>query len=194
VGESCYFCDEQECLEEHHIVPKRFGGADTEDNLVKVCPTCHSKLKSLYDKRFYKRLGSLGGGLKDYGVFECVECGWKFIAEVKGEFPSCPKCMTEDDEFMRVERVSHKFAEFGEVGDLEDCSPSRDFFVWYVNSDNLPKLLTTNSYEQRIDAQEKAWELGLNENVESSGFVAVVSLDEVDDEKFIADQIFEGSI
>lgn len=55
----CYFCDNQdtELLETHHIVPRRFGGSNTADNLVDVCPTCHRKLERLYDNRFYHELG-----------------------------------------------------------------------------------------------------------------------------------------
>lgn len=54
---SCYFCSETECLEEHHVVPRRYDGSDEDENLVKVCPTCHRKLESLYDKSFYERIG-----------------------------------------------------------------------------------------------------------------------------------------
>jgi len=53
----CYFCGEEHRVETHHIVPKRFDGSDEEENLVDVCPTCHSKLENLYDKRFYDELG-----------------------------------------------------------------------------------------------------------------------------------------
>lgn len=49
----CYFCDESEALDRHHIVPRRHGGSDDEENLVTVCPTCHRKLETLYDSRFY---------------------------------------------------------------------------------------------------------------------------------------------
>ncbi len=52
----CYFCDENGITESHHIVPRRFGGSDSEENLVDVCPTCHSKLESLYNKRFYQEI------------------------------------------------------------------------------------------------------------------------------------------
>jgi len=54
---SCYFCGEPSQLEQHHIVPRRFDGSDDDENLVRVCPTCHEKLESLYDKRFYDALG-----------------------------------------------------------------------------------------------------------------------------------------
>jgi len=56
---TCYFCndDREELLETHHIVPRRFGGSDADENLVDVCPACHRALESLYDKRFYDALG-----------------------------------------------------------------------------------------------------------------------------------------
>lgn len=55
--DSCYFCTETERLERHHIVPRRYDGSDNDENLVEVCPNCHSKLEYLYGKRFYTRLG-----------------------------------------------------------------------------------------------------------------------------------------
>jgi len=56
---TCYFClsEERHILEEHHIVPRRFDGSDDDENLVRVCPTCHEKLERLYDDRFYDELG-----------------------------------------------------------------------------------------------------------------------------------------
>jgi len=56
---TCYFClsEERQILEEHHIVPRRFDGSDDDENLVRVCPTCHQKLERLYDSRFYDGLG-----------------------------------------------------------------------------------------------------------------------------------------
>jgi len=52
----CHFCDETEALDRHHIVPQRHGGSDDEENLVTVCPNCHRKLETLYDKRFYNEV------------------------------------------------------------------------------------------------------------------------------------------
>jgi len=56
---TCYFrlSEERQILEEHHIVPRRFDGSDDDENLVRVCPTCHQKLERLYDDRFYDELG-----------------------------------------------------------------------------------------------------------------------------------------
>jgi len=55
--DSCHFCGETEVLQEHHIVPQRFDGSDESVNLVTLCPTCHRKIESMYDKRFYDELG-----------------------------------------------------------------------------------------------------------------------------------------
>ena len=52
--ERCYFCPEDRNLDEHHIVPQRFGGSDSAVNVVTVCERCHDKLERLYDKRFYQ--------------------------------------------------------------------------------------------------------------------------------------------
>lgn len=54
----CYFCGGgQGVLETHHIVPRRLGGTDADDNLVDLCPTCHQRLERLYDDEFYRKLG-----------------------------------------------------------------------------------------------------------------------------------------
>lgn len=57
--DDCYICGEgnEDILETHHIVPRRFGGGDESENLVDLCPTCHRALEKLYDKRFYDELG-----------------------------------------------------------------------------------------------------------------------------------------
>jgi hypothetical protein len=54
---SCHFCARRREIEAHHIVPQRFNGRDTRENLVGVCERCHKKLERLYDKRFYEQLG-----------------------------------------------------------------------------------------------------------------------------------------
>lgn len=56
-AEQCYFCPARHNLQTHHIVPQRKNGSDTQENLVIVCQNCHKKLETLYDKRFYERLG-----------------------------------------------------------------------------------------------------------------------------------------
>lgn len=57
--ETCYICGSanSDVLETHHIVPRRFGGGDSAENLVDLCPSCHATLEKLYNKRFYDELG-----------------------------------------------------------------------------------------------------------------------------------------
>lgn len=49
--QKCYFCDEHRVLEQHHIVPRRFGGSNKKSNLVTLCPNCHTKIEQVYDKK-----------------------------------------------------------------------------------------------------------------------------------------------
>lgn len=55
----CYICGNKnrDVLEQHHIVPRRFGGGDEDENLVQLCSNCHTSVERLYDKRFYDELG-----------------------------------------------------------------------------------------------------------------------------------------
>jgi hypothetical protein len=53
----CYFCSSSEDIEEHHIVPQRFQGSDSEANTVDVCHDCHWKLERLYNKDFWEAIG-----------------------------------------------------------------------------------------------------------------------------------------
>lgn len=56
MDDKCLFCNETQVLHTHHIVPRRHEGSDKEENLVTVCPNCHSKLENLYDDRFYSKI------------------------------------------------------------------------------------------------------------------------------------------
>jgi hypothetical protein len=55
--EDCYFCPTRHDLEEHHVIPQRFGGPDAPENIVTVCGRCHKKLERLYDAAFYEWFG-----------------------------------------------------------------------------------------------------------------------------------------
>jgi hypothetical protein len=44
-------------MEEHHILPKRFGGGDHKENLVTLCASCHRAVESIYDKDFWTSVG-----------------------------------------------------------------------------------------------------------------------------------------
>jgi len=64
--DSCYFCRETECLQEHHLVPRRMGGTDEEENLLTLCPTCHRKVENKYSERFYEQIFSFFGFKEKY--------------------------------------------------------------------------------------------------------------------------------
>lgn len=53
----CYFCGSGPPLHEHHVIPQRFDGPDTKDNIVELCGSCHKKIERLYDKSFYEWFG-----------------------------------------------------------------------------------------------------------------------------------------
>lgn len=55
----CFVCgdDNTNALQTHHIVPRRHGGTDKDENLVKLCANCHQAVERLYNKRFYRKLG-----------------------------------------------------------------------------------------------------------------------------------------
>lgn len=55
--DNCFFCRAFGSIEEHHIIPQRFGGPDEEWNIVGLCGSCHDKLERLYDSTFYEHFG-----------------------------------------------------------------------------------------------------------------------------------------
>lgn len=57
----CYICGHgnEQALEQHHLIPRRYGGSDTAENLVHLCGSCHNAIESLYDDSFYHRLSIL---------------------------------------------------------------------------------------------------------------------------------------
>jgi len=48
-GCRCVFCGSTENLSKHHIIHKRFGGSNDEENIVIICETCHILLHKLTD-------------------------------------------------------------------------------------------------------------------------------------------------
>lgn len=58
---TCYICDHdnEDVLQRHHVVPLRYGGPDTADNTVLVCPTCHTALERIYDNRFWETVARI---------------------------------------------------------------------------------------------------------------------------------------
>jgi len=59
--ENCMFCGEGGNIERHHIIPKRYGGSDSDGNLIPVCQSCHQTLESVYDDDFFVSLNTAKG-------------------------------------------------------------------------------------------------------------------------------------
>lgn len=55
--DKCYFCGSGPPLEEHHVIPQRFDGPDSKENIVELCHLCHTRLEQLYDRSFYEWFG-----------------------------------------------------------------------------------------------------------------------------------------
>lgn len=56
----CYICGDirDHMRQEHHVVPRRLNGADSEENVVLLCAGCHYAIEKLYDHSFYERLSA----------------------------------------------------------------------------------------------------------------------------------------
>lgn len=51
----CGICgeDNPKVIEKHHKFPRRFGGPDTDDNIIKLCANCHRCIENEYDNEFW---------------------------------------------------------------------------------------------------------------------------------------------
>lgn len=59
MSEQCFICgeDNPNVLQDHHILPRRHGGGDSDENLVTLCANCHAAVEQIYDDEFYERAG-----------------------------------------------------------------------------------------------------------------------------------------
>lgn len=55
----CFICgeDNPSVLQQHHAVPRRYGGEDTEANLYWLCANCHQAVEKIYNDKFYQKIG-----------------------------------------------------------------------------------------------------------------------------------------
>jgi len=97
-------------MEEHHILPRRYGGTDDEGNLVTLCASCHRAVESIYDEEFWQAAGIKESALLDTVaefVDDCVavdpDYGPVPKKEVYGEYQKwCKRTNT-------VMETQHKF-------------------------------------------------------------------------------------
>jgi len=129
--ESCYFCNEDnvDMLEEHHVVPRRFGGSDDDENLVTVCASCHNGLESLYDSRFYDELDVEKQSSKQEGLKSFDE-KHPFIWAVRSY------CDENSVDYSRRMYSSDVYAKDCSVGfivndrELLLCEPCKSIYEW----------------------------------------------------------------
>jgi len=51
----CRFCEFDDNLHTHHVIPRKAGGSDSLENLITVCASCHKTIESTQGKAL-KRL------------------------------------------------------------------------------------------------------------------------------------------
>ena len=56
--DECFICGDRNStvLQNHHLIPRRYGGSDDDENVVTLCASCHAAIEQLYDRRFFRRL------------------------------------------------------------------------------------------------------------------------------------------
>ena len=160
----CYFCDETEVLERHHVVPRRHGGSDREENLVTLCPTCHRKIEKLYNKRFYTALG----------VGQEAPGGLAFVRELMEiEFPYSPQDVYDQHRMDLYFILSH----FGVDADRYICDGCGRPTIYLDTGDGVARCAKCNSPTDG-DAdytQEQAIELFGEDGVETEATVHLTS-------------------
>jgi hypothetical protein len=136
MAERCYICGEENpnVLEEHHLVPSRFGGSDRDENVATLCRNCHYCVERLYDEQFWTRLADVlrdGDGLDTLGG---------------REFSRPPGALAWDDDGDLVVRDRDKFETYLRVIELRS-----DGLTWREITEKTGVASSTghNIYERR---------------------------------------------
>jgi len=124
----CFICgdDRSHLLETHHIVPRRFDGDDSAENLVQLCPGCHSAVEKMYNSRFYRNLGVKGAEANPKEAITVVE---ETLSEYYGEGEVSVSHITDKLLDRLVERCGvdgfcvacHGWTEDEDAGKCEHC-------------------------------------------------------------------------
>jgi len=88
---TCFICGESRpnSIEQHHIVPRRFGGSDDGENLVGLCASCHAAVEKLYDGRFYDQLGVESGTSGTCELDGCTASAARTLDDHSGSLQVC---------------------------------------------------------------------------------------------------------
>lgn len=93
-GDLCHICGERNknVFEEHHLVPRRHGGSNSDENIVTLCANCHRALESIYDDAFWERAAAAiranrdGPYVSNFTESEiCNECLRRYNARIEND-------------------------------------------------------------------------------------------------------------
>lgn len=183
--ENCHFCGAEEPIERHHIVPRRLGGSDKDNNLLSVCSNCHSKLEKIYNNNFYAKIGvNTSTDRSQLALYECSHCSNKFIGKLS-IIPNCPRC-NFNDQVNYISRVTETFTVLNIPGVWKDLEFSQRFIIWfkYSSRDEIytyPKGSNSRSFRNKVDAYEQLGKIIEKDIVEDAGITYVESVSEIDE-------------
>lgn len=121
----CYICgeDNPNVLQTHHILPRRYGGTDDGENLVRLCANCHQAVESIYDEEFFDRLIS---EVTDWPLSgETVESAVSAFAE--------EKLKTTREGHLQIEDKSQIYQEYREYCERHRY-PAHTSFARFIKS------------------------------------------------------------
>lgn len=137
-------------LQEHHIVPKRHGGTDSDENLVTLCAGCHQAVERIYDERFF----SIAAANLDVETTGSVKAHLEAAASILAE-----------NKLRQLTRYREQFSEFDptsvpatEIPSDENMSwedfgigEKRGYFIGYVEGINRGLEAVDNTHEALFD-------------------------------------------
>jgi len=59
--EDCEICGQHypNAMHYHHLIPRRYGGSNSDDNLILLCANCHGAIEQIYDRSFWEKANSI---------------------------------------------------------------------------------------------------------------------------------------
>jgi len=133
----CFFCGSEGPIETHHVVPRRFDGSDSSENLVDLCPTCHRRLESLYNARFYESLGV------DYSPEESDSYTAEQVGNVIVTSETSPRELFDDDDELLEYLISEIEEEYREGAPFDEVVERALEDDWFDDSETVEELIET---------------------------------------------------
>lgn len=158
--EGCLFCGTVDDIEKHHIVPRKFGGTDDNENLIRVCSECNKKIEQTWNRRFYEKIGARADMAPNLMYDSIKELRWTLMqtrSAVVGAYSAYDKLLSSptNDEALIPEQVSRQ-----QVIDIK-----RDAYKELLEGDVWPGLFPLQELE---DLEQYSYRVlyGLEEDLE----------------------------